>query len=722
MHAVEERLRRMHPRRSATRMCLAVCAACAAHLAGYSTAFATPDPPAVDELTDVADLDRMDLESLLDLPIVSVSKRVERYLSSPLAISIVTRADIDRSGALSIPEALRLVAGTLVREISPGVFEVYLRGFDMVPPSQLLHTQQSRMTLVMVDNRVVFKSFWGMTIWESVGVGIEDVQTIEVVRGGASALYGPNAATGVINIITRKPEVSGLHNVVRTVLGTSPGSETRLLSTAQGEVSSVYRNDALGIRISADWTRRQRHVTRYKAVANDDVFESAEDIVFFLGEPFNTVADPQEAYPEPTVAMRSAGVSGAVDYRPRHDEYVTATAGWRSSAAHSTRVDMIAAVLTFQRFHTTYAQVQGRSGSLSALVDYEAFTGTTGIGDLSDFDMFKWSATLDYDLELGLWEIHPGFYTSSTSVDGGPFAQREALTQYACSLHIETTRGPFRFIGAGRVEQFADSEGWTFPFQLAATFVPYPNQVLRVVAGRSFASASLFEQRQDTLFAHGTPMAVHAVGTPGVAKRQIDSVDLGYRTHVERFLFLDLELFAAKMSRIVALQYAGTMEGGGMLQQYLPTDVVAIQTGVTASASLMLGGASLKLFATAQRSRAEDYADTYVLPVPPQLRSSVVRSTPAVFGGLVANWAASNSLNINVNAYGYTEQVFLHPMRATSVEARPKLLVNVAARIVLTDGMRVFATWRNTLRDKAHEYFRTDPIMSTVALGLRLQM
>ena len=59
-------------------------------------------------------------------------------------------------------------------------------------------------TLVMIDNRKVYSYAFGGTFWESLAIEIIDIERIELIKGSSGALYGSNAVSGVINIITKK--------------------------------------------------------------------------------------------------------------------------------------------------------------------------------------------------------------------------------------------------------------------------------------------------------------------------------------------------------------------------------------------------------------------------------------------------------------------------------------------------------------------------------------
>ncbi len=135
--------------------------------------------------------------------IITASKHEQRITESPSAISIITEEDIKRSGAQSIPDILKFFPGLDVIEITSSHWEVNARGFN-----QLL----SNKMLVLVDGRSVYFDYFGGVIWQGLPIQLEDIKRIEIVRGPISALYGANAFSGVINIITKSPrELIGKH-------------------------------------------------------------------------------------------------------------------------------------------------------------------------------------------------------------------------------------------------------------------------------------------------------------------------------------------------------------------------------------------------------------------------------------------------------------------------------------------------------------------------------
>ena len=141
-----------------------------------------------------ADLTLLSLEQLMNLEVTMVSKREQTLFRSPPAVFVLTHSDLKRSGATSIPEALRLVPGMEVGRIDASKWAVSARGFN---------AQFANKLLVLIDGRSVYTPLFSGVLWDTQDIPLEEVDRIEVVRGPGAALWGANAMNGIVNIKTR---------------------------------------------------------------------------------------------------------------------------------------------------------------------------------------------------------------------------------------------------------------------------------------------------------------------------------------------------------------------------------------------------------------------------------------------------------------------------------------------------------------------------------------
>ncbi len=136
----------------------------------------------------------LQLHQLLDIRVISVAKKPQVVAGTAAAIHVINRADIRRSGATSVPEALRLAPGVQVARISSNQWAVTIRGFASRFANKLL---------VMIDGRTLYTPTFSGVFWDFHDIPMADIERIEVIRGPGSAVWGANAVNGIINIITR---------------------------------------------------------------------------------------------------------------------------------------------------------------------------------------------------------------------------------------------------------------------------------------------------------------------------------------------------------------------------------------------------------------------------------------------------------------------------------------------------------------------------------------
>jgi iron complex outermembrane receptor protein len=156
----------------------------------------TPLGAAVATAGEVAGaLGDLTIEELMNVEITSVSKKEEPLLQATSAIYVITGEDIRRSGATSIPEALRMAPGLQVARIDGNRWAISSRGFNAEFANKLL---------VLIDGRTVYMPARSGVYWDVQDTLLEDVDRIEVIRGPGATLWGANAVNGVINVITKR--------------------------------------------------------------------------------------------------------------------------------------------------------------------------------------------------------------------------------------------------------------------------------------------------------------------------------------------------------------------------------------------------------------------------------------------------------------------------------------------------------------------------------------
>jgi len=181
-----------------------------------------------------------------DMPIVvSASRQAQPMNRLSVPVSLVTAEDLHHSGLTTLPDILQFVPGVDVLRINRNRWAVGVRG---------LHEVFSDRLLTLVDGRAADSAIMGGPDFPALPTLIEDIERIEVVRGPAGAVWGANAFTGVVNIITKDPK----------------DTQGWLLSTTVNHVGDSYSHVRYGGRADK-W--------RYRASVGYEKMKSSEDAI-----------------------------------------------------------------------------------------------------------------------------------------------------------------------------------------------------------------------------------------------------------------------------------------------------------------------------------------------------------------------------------------------------------------------------------------------------------
>ncbi len=153
---------------------------------------------AQEEESNDTDFLEMDLESLLNLEVTSVSKKAERIQDVSSSIYVITAEDIKNSTATSLHEALML---------APGYWGVQYSYSDAVASMRNAPTLGDiGSVLYLLDGTPIQELMTSSMSFDNFVIPLEDIARIEIIKGSGGVIYGANSATGVINIFTKDPD------------------------------------------------------------------------------------------------------------------------------------------------------------------------------------------------------------------------------------------------------------------------------------------------------------------------------------------------------------------------------------------------------------------------------------------------------------------------------------------------------------------------------------
>ena len=189
------------------------------------------------------------------ITVYSVSRREERITEAPAAVSVVPLEDIEqKAGSGQIPKLL---------EFTPGVDFTQSGLYDTNFNTRGFNSSLNRRILTLIDGRDPAVPFLGSQEWAAISFPMDELASVELVRGPGSALYGANAFSGVLNMTTRSPRGSEGGKIRLT--GGELSTKRADLRYAGGLGGDWYWKLVGGYQGSDDFTRSRRTSVEYSS-------------------------------------------------------------------------------------------------------------------------------------------------------------------------------------------------------------------------------------------------------------------------------------------------------------------------------------------------------------------------------------------------------------------------------------------------------------------------
>jgi len=477
---------------------------------------------------------------LAEIPVVlSVTRLAQPRSDAPASITVIDRDMIAASGIKEIPMLLRLVPGFQAGHDSASSLAP-----RQTPVSYMGYSDAfSRKMQVLIDGRSVYDPMFGGVRWSELGLALEDIERIEVIRGPNAASYGSNSFLGVINIITRDPTLESGTTLLEG--GASDGDR-------QATVRHSHSGGKFSYRLTASRNEDQGFVglhdkndTSALAWRSESRLTDRDSLTFNMGV---------------TQGMRQMGDGTAsTEINPYHDAFINNNyqqLKWnrRESADRE---------FTLQIYHN-YAQLDNSYTSYPG--------GTLATRNNSDTRTHRWDLEFQRTLRTSdtsrlVWggEIRrdeawgPAWYTSN---------DWKQLQLYRVFANSEWSPSPKWTSNAGLMIESSSASGVAYSPRLALNYHVNTNNTVRGSISRAYRNPSIFEQYAFTTLKVGdlgTPPGttyLYFYGNGMVRPEVIDAVEFAYiHENPARNLFFDAKTFFMRIGDVLSYPGGGPAVG-----------------------------------------------------------------------------------------------------------------------------------------------------------------
>ena len=463
--------------------------------------------------------------------VVSASRSEQALVNAPAAVTLITSQTIQNSPGSNMGDLLRAVPGLNVTQTSSRDVNFTTRG-----ATSTLATSQ----LALVDGRSIYLDFFGMVMWDLVPTNLHEIKRIEVVRGPASAVWGANAMSGVVNVILKTPRELAREGGDSVIIG-GGAFNRNVTGRSQSSGSLFYVNGSHAQAVDDRWS--------YKLSAGyftqDPLPRPAGTIPNAFNTPYPDFVNTGSSQPK---------FDGRVDYdidggnngRLIFAGGVAGTEGIIHSGIGPFDIDSSSRL---SYFTARYEKGGRRIAFFTNLLDGNAVNllarGTTGERLPLDFDTKTFDVEAQdvrvigkrHALSFGGNYRHNTFKISlapngDDRNEGGAYLQDEIfLSDY------------FRWVVGGRVDKFSSIEDAVFSPRTTFMIKPDSRQTFRVSFNRAFRAPSFINNNINTTILNQAALTpqlsivfpIRAIGNETLNQETLTAYEIGYTGGIRDF-------------------------------------------------------------------------------------------------------------------------------------------------------------------------------------------
>lgn len=418
--------------------------------------------------------------STLEQVVTTASRGVpEKVLDAPASVSVVSSEQIERKQSVTVADLIRDQPGVDATQGGLAQTNVVARGFNNAFSGSLLTLQDYRFAGVPSLRVNVPFLFTGTN---------DDIDRIEVLLGPAAALYGPNAANGVMHVITKSPFTSE---------GTTVSLEGGTQSLFRGSLRHAQK---LGEKVAFKLSGEYFTATDFK------YRDPAEPALFPTSAPAGRAGQANAR----DFDLNRYTAEARLDVRPNAKSEAVTTIGYTDVG---NAIELTGANGASQIRNWTYTNIQQRFRYNKLFA--QAFINMSDAGNQNGTDLggtFLLRSgqpivdqsrlvvgQLQHGLDLGTKQsfVYGGDYiwtnprTSNTT--NGLNEDRDNVTEYGAYLQSTTRFSPtVEFIAAARVDKNDRIAGTFFSPRAAISLKPTPTQNIRITFNRAFQTPANF--------------------------------------------------------------------------------------------------------------------------------------------------------------------------------------------------------------------------------------